>query len=204
MNLADLMPFCAAKTDRHRAALWEPWSEGEYTFATDAKVIIKVPRLAEVPERADAPKRVEEELFAKRPPRSPWFMMPELPPVEMQTCTRCKGTAIAYLPCEKCEGEGQETCEACGHDHDCPACKGDGEVKDNSATPKACPHCTSGQHPKEQFAMCGENKYNTIFLRRIAQLPSVVFSETQNSPTEFGPLAFRFNEGEGRLMPVRL
>ncbi|MCD8178072.1 MAG: hypothetical protein LUE98_11870 [Tannerellaceae bacterium] len=32
-------------------------------------------------------------------------------------------------PCPKCSGEGTETCDYCGVDHDCPDCQGDGSCR---------------------------------------------------------------------------
>jgi hypothetical protein len=48
----DLQMFCSVEA-KH---LSTPWSEGAYSYFADSSVIIRVPRRAGIPERADAPK----------------------------------------------------------------------------------------------------------------------------------------------------
>jgi hypothetical protein len=166
MTKEDLQKFCA-KPEAMRANIAQPWSAGEHAFATDGRILIAVPRLADVPERDDAPRNIIQHIF--NPNTGVFFALPaELPANEIKTCETCKGDMVV-------------TCNF-GHDHDCEKCDGSGKIE----TIKG-------------FA-CGTQKFNPDLLRLIATLPGV---QVANARDEFGAMAFRFEGGEGRVMPMR-
>lgn len=109
-----LSRFCAAYGYR----LKQPFSRGEYTYATDGKAMIRVFRRPEVPEIPEAPhaERAWPAAIATefRPASYLWLSEP------------------AYTACEDCDGRGTE--------HDCPAChctcrkcNGRGEIAEETA-----------------------------------------------------------------------
>lgn len=61
MNTAELQTFCLRKDDlilenpEAVRGISSPWSMGRHTFATNARIMIRIPRLPEVPNRFSAP-----------------------------------------------------------------------------------------------------------------------------------------------------
>lgn len=51
--MIDLKPFCS--TDETRTPIWYPWSVGEWTYATDGKIIIRVLRIVGLEARDGCP-----------------------------------------------------------------------------------------------------------------------------------------------------
>ena len=78
------------------SAIRAPFSRGEYSYATDGSIMLRVPRIADIPENKDAPKRFES-----------WFEIKgqetSLPDVE-----------VKWFPCKWCEEEEDPpTCRNC-------------------------------------------------------------------------------------------
>ncbi len=108
MTADDLQRFCAGPDD-YRTELRAPWSAGAWTYASNGHIIIRVPRLPDVPENEDAPKSAES-LFPAGPPADGWMPVPvvEMPPL---------------LDCKWCEGTGKDDLSA-----DCYDCGGTGKL----------------------------------------------------------------------------
>jgi len=109
MNAADLQSFCS-EADDIRWFLCKPWSAGEYTYASNGHIIIRVARLPDVPEQPKAPDAAK--MFAKIAPASNWMPVPPATRPAPVMCPECDGTGII-------EGEGpdddSEDCEWCNH-----------------------------------------------------------------------------------------
>ena len=118
MTKEDLMKFCAGSGSSRRS-LQTPFSEGPYTYATDGIVLIRVPRLEDVPENPNAPKNVGTVLDSFPQPES-WFEIPEFPAIASEDCEDC----------DDCDGDGM--CEHCGVGK-CPTCNGTGRSIDSMA-----------------------------------------------------------------------
>lgn len=58
----DLSHFCCTEDDR--PYLKQPWSRGDFTYATDGRVMVRVPRRSDIPENEDAPD-VEGRILSK-------------------------------------------------------------------------------------------------------------------------------------------
>jgi hypothetical protein len=50
----DLTPFCA-RPEANRYQIESPWSRGKWTYATDGKIVVRIPRDPEVPDNKLAP-----------------------------------------------------------------------------------------------------------------------------------------------------
>lgn len=111
MTLTDLQKFCS--TDETRPSICRPFSQGTWTYSTDGRVIVRVPRMAEVPEYPDSPANCDKHIFGGNPITEEWFKIPADISTEPEKCGRCKGTG-------ECE------CE-CGNVHDCGNCEGSGQ-----------------------------------------------------------------------------
>ena len=108
--MLDLTVFCAR--GNHRSHIATPWSAGEWTYACDGWLILRVPRRADVPERSDAP--LIERFFADVGARE-WRPFPKvaLPQPKVRRCEDCKGNGVEHecpecsCECWHCNGSGQ-------------------------------------------------------------------------------------------------
>lgn len=161
-DATDLQVFCGTNEDR--VELMQPWSRGEWSYATDGRVMVRVPRRGEVLDIAFAPMNAAALFTESFPRETSWEVLPELPEITMKDCLWCDG-----LKSE--EGPG---CDECG-----------GEGKMPNLTP----------------CRFGERDLNLIYLHKLARLGRVELA------VEFGlhdtPLAFRWEGGQGLLMPMR-
>jgi hypothetical protein len=168
MNTDQLYQFC----DVNKPSIRHPFSEGDYTFATDGKMCIRLPRMPDVAEREDAPRNVSKNIFDGHP-NTGKFM-----PLEKFEIAALKGNQ----KCEHCM-LGKHLCDSCDTLHDCGKCDGTGEV--------------------EEDAVCvwiGKHKVSHLLLHKIKSLPNVQIAE--NAVNDLGALTFKFDGGEGVLMPL--
>ena len=108
MNAADLQAFCADAGDI-RYFLRKPWSRGEFTYATNGHILLRVARLPDVPDETKAPDA--EALFLKTIPGAEWIPVPAAVMPPMIDCDECNGTGV-YTE----RGETyKEDCEWCNH-----------------------------------------------------------------------------------------
>lgn len=113
MTLETLKTFCwQPGCGAYRPALLEPWSEGDHTFATNARILVCIPRQNEIPERENAPKKVYTDLMLPTEKAAgPALDFPGLPdPLPEETCSRCSGMGkIDSIQCLLCYGLGKQT-----------------------------------------------------------------------------------------------
>lgn len=105
----DLMPFCDDDPSR---CLDAPFSWGEWTYATNGHIAVRVPRLTEIPERQKAPNDKAEKIFSNNAATT----YEPLPKVDLtpSQCKQCGGRGRMH-ECPDCE------CE-------CTLCYGSGEA----------------------------------------------------------------------------
>ena len=103
-----LQDFCAERNLSAIYNLTEPWSAGEWSYATDGFVIVRVPRQADIPERKNVPD-VGELLRAFAGPE-PTLDIPEFPEPKHKGCADCagRGTYNDGVVCEDCDGTGNQ------------------------------------------------------------------------------------------------
>ena len=68
MNRADLQRFAAGEDDLRSIHL--PWSRGEWTYATNQHILVRVPRLADVEENPQPPR--SQSKIVQRVPHRPF------------------------------------------------------------------------------------------------------------------------------------
>lgn len=106
--MVDLKKFCS--TDTLRKDLHEPFSRGEYTYATDGYIMVRVPLVAEIGEVPYTPN--PEEIFAPMPADGWRTLRVELPPVAPpEECGLCYDGSVHDCPdctceCDECNGTG--------------------------------------------------------------------------------------------------
>ena len=114
LNAEFLKQFCS--TDGSRLVICRPFSQEQWTYATDGRLLIRIPRLADVPEYGDSPKAIDKNIFGTNLISNEWQAVPtDLPPL------------LSEEKCRKCLGCGRHECN-CGNVHDCEACEGAGVI----------------------------------------------------------------------------
>lgn len=206
----NLEPFCSK--DENRASISEPFSHGEYTFATDGRVIIQVDSAdnpAE-PYRSQEPgpdgrythgvalEAVRQVGKWDHAEITDWLPV-TLPPPVFEQCDECEGTGkLKKRKCEECEGDGRCECD-CGNEHDCGFCRGNGYIKVESAEP--CKNCAgTGKLGKTQEIEVGSAVVSSLFLALIAALPNPQIFRATDERTA---IPFRCDGGTGYVMPMR-
>lgn len=112
MIRSDLHQFCAGEDDV-RYYIHQPWSRGEWTYATNGYIIVRVARLADVDENEKAPNA--EKIFADSK-QTEFIPVPECAMPE-------------DVECDTCDGDGEHECGKCDNKHECGDCDGEGMVQ---------------------------------------------------------------------------
>lgn len=112
----NLQQFCG--TDISRDYLMQPWSLGEYTYATNGHILVQVPRIDGVPENSRAPsKKLSDVLDPQRDAACEPLPALKLPEVRKRICYHCDGTGRGHecpncaCVCTECSGEKSVSCE---------------------------------------------------------------------------------------------
>lgn len=168
----DLQQFCS--TDSVRFYLHNPFTLGDFTYATNGHIIVRVPKVDGVPLAESAPN--PSNIF-KDFPASDRFTA--LPPLNLP-----KAEGPETVDCSECDGRGKEhECPDC--DCECEACDGSGkEVREKRVS-------------TELAGVILQLRY----VRQIAALPHVEIAP--HLAINGKPVFFRFEGGDGALMPMR-
>lgn len=171
---AILREFCNG--DERRPITCRPWSVGDYSYATNGHIIVRIPRIADVPPPDDAKiektaQQIDEWLAkladAKRDP---------VPRLDIP-----KGKSWR---CDKCDGRGTEhDCRDCGCE--CDECDGTGTC-----------------HQTVMVAWRGTH-INRNMWRLIAALPGSTIAASPPLPPVMDHVSFAFDGGQGIVMPMR-
>ncbi len=171
MTKEELMPFCDEEIPNFK----EPWTKGNWTYATNGKICIRVPAVDGVEENAFTPQadRLFDTAFAPKQ----WSPVPKVEKPEQPK----------EIECDECEGSGksdENQCEFCGKYPECEECGGSGKIMKPPLVKK-----------KEIDGVIFDEKY----LYLIQKLPGIEIGV--NSLPDAS--RFRFDGGEGLLMPMR-
>lgn len=106
LTVEDLKRFCCLSKQPYRASITRPFSQGQWTYATDGRLLIRVPRLAEVPEYPNSPKDIQKTIFDQQQITGQWADIPTgLPELaEAEKCSECGNNPKD--DCWKCDGDG--------------------------------------------------------------------------------------------------
>jgi hypothetical protein len=107
----DLQSFCS--TSPFRPEISGPFSQGDYTYATDGVVIVRVPSIAEI-EAREVPNNVGK-LFANADMSQDFRLLRyvALPTPPTEECDECHGRGTLHdcpscnCVCEECSGRGK-------------------------------------------------------------------------------------------------
>lgn len=174
-TMIDLLRFCSL--DDTRPAIKAPFTYGEWTYATDGRICVRVPKddrnFGETP---GAPsRRAIETIFNDGRDALEEVAIPaDLPEVPFKPCEDCNGSGKVqisqrvFMICDECDG--------CGDWRDIVGVD------------------------------VGAGRFDTYYLRLIRELPNARLSVDKKRPGlgNSVPALFTFDGGEGRLMPMRM
>jgi hypothetical protein len=198
--MIDLKPYCL--TEKFRPYLAAPFSIGEFTYATNGHVLVRVPRREDAPEYA-GPRKLEAMLASLAGPHGPASAIPDLKTIlQTKKCDVCDGSGWV-AQCEKCGGDGFIECCECGQEKDCEDCSETGHfpAKAGEDDAKICEDCAGkGVEFSEQYvALSDKNVFQVKYLNLILELPKVEIALAD----EQSPSVFFFEGGCGLIMGCR-
>lgn len=188
--------FCDPDREKQRG----PFSLGEYTYATNGHILVRVPRLVDVPEW----EAVNEKAAAMfdgldyAALDAALVDIPDFPQPDPEICTVCKGSS-KISKCPECDGEGEVLLENDHHEYECTCktCAGDGKVSGNESVCSSC----HGSGKKAVWAKIsvGCTHLSSHYLTMLKDLPGMRIAPTEPVKGNY----FKWNEGDGLLMPMR-
>lgn len=181
----DLQKFCE-RDETPRYDINQPWVEGGWRYATDGRVLVRVP----APDEPDSPRPVNN----KKRPRAFEILQPAVdgdwePWPAIDRCSTC-GSDRRMMPCDNCHGNGMCICDDCECEHKCGQCQGTGEEE--------CMTCM-GSHGVDH--MFGQSKLAHRYAYMISKLPNAVYLPTEDKDAAL--IRFKFDGGEGAVCPLK-
>jgi hypothetical protein len=197
----NLQQFCHPNAGSTRFRMDVPFVRAGYRYATDGRIVVRVPAPGEPDTESDAAAKFPnaDDIFGKAitPCRAPW-------PVDdyvrkSGTCFRCDGYGeVDGDECGKCYGSGIKVCPTCEHEEDCDYCDGRGKVNGSP-----CPACDSGNSTQYRSHIVVDGRpIQFKYAEMIRNLPGVQFCASAGGPTSL--LGFVFDGGEGAVMPMNM
>lgn len=171
---AILRSFCTG--NERRPITCRPWSVGAFSYATNGHIIVRLPRLGDVPPPEDqsiekTAKNIDE-----------WLA--KLADVSRVPVPRVEIPKGKSWRCDKCDGRGTEhDCRDCGCE--CDECNGTGTC-----------------HQPVMVAWRGTHLARDVW-RLIAALPGSTIAASPPLPPIYDHVSFAFDGGVGIAMPMR-
>ena len=208
--MLNLQSFSSA--DKDRPKINEPWSDGEFSYATDGHILVRIPRqegirdASEVPDGALDMERFKEDLTREI---KDWYSVPDIE-VKKEICPQCNGSGKAYT-CPECDGMRYVTASTDYSDYDdldCATCNTTGIISEKEAKRLSipeeyfkCDRCSGTGYvlPNEKTKI-GSAYFSNCLLVRLSELPNCeigVFDADM-------PAQIKFDGGIGLLMPTRV
>lgn len=210
--MIDLKKFC--RKNYFSETLKEPFNEGDYTYAADGSILVRIDKIQEITMEypsIKAGKIIEEN---KINGNEIWIDPPKFEIIE-KNCTECKGTG-KIIVCKECGGSGgiqfsniynvyDVECLSCGGKEvvntngKCEDCEGTGKYKEYSN-----PIIKASVRIATDIRVNGiyeelEVMINGMYLEMIQDLPNIKIA-LQDSSTKC--IKLKFDGGIGLLMPM--
>lgn len=211
--MIDLQRFCANELDE-REYLHKPWKRGQWVYATNGHVCVRVPAEAmpDVGECDKAP--AAERLFMQyvEGRQCDFLLMPKI--AAPMKCHGCNGRGAVMA--RKCPSCTDGTFDHYGHTYDCLNCAdsmgGPGWIEcegSADAVRRPCNWCSglgADMSINGNFRL-GDAGYSVVYLHWLAKLPQVRVcpgTPAHNAePKADIPAVFIFDGGHALLMPRR-
>lgn len=198
-----LQRFCNPELEDPRGMTHTPFSDDQYTYATNGHILVRAPKLDQFEKNESfldwASKALEG--FKRTPEK--WLKV--LPTTHSkETCKVCDGSG-RLQECAECDGSGdvEFSTDYNDYEHECKSCRGEGVSKTGSfGTPDVvCDTCHGsglvwGDAHRDKY---GEAYFCASLISLMQDLPNI-----EIGPFEANDVAlFRFNGGDGLIMPLR-
>lgn len=201
---------CAGRAPGNHGRFREPVASacGAWTYATDGRILVRVPHCGGVAEASVCNVGALAGLVGTWDDAIVFRPVPEVAEPKTAPCRHCEGSGKEYFRnCPVCSGRGWISATGDDNSHhelDCPRCDGKGRVlgaSDNHNDTEPCQHCHGrGTETELLYTDLGESRFNNAYLRIIASLPC---AEIEAAPKAAAVARFRFTDGIGFVMPVR-
>ena len=180
--------------DDPRKYMRSPFTRGEWTYATNGHIAVRVPKIDGVEILPEKHLPLLESLF-QSVGGNDFIALPWMPPPE--ECLLCSGTGIAY-ECPECDGEGEF--EHGTHSYCCEECGGSGQVEYREKSEIACRICGGTGVARYKPMKVGGSHFDLFYLHLINGLPGAKFAPGAG---RMDMARFVFDGGEGILMPMK-
>lgn len=205
MTKDDLKVFCGRK-------LQEPWSNLDYTYATNGSVLVRVKKLDDVPvkdELSAIPKNadslIEKYVVGVLGP------FPEIEKIVGDSCYQCKGAGkVTEKECPECEGYGNVYWETNRHKYEveCQECGGCGKIKTTDPNGETCENCdgTGIVAQMNRISIDGFD-FDSNLLYHFQKFPNVKIGAKnvgENSSGAYGVAFIKFDGGVAVIMGLLL
>lgn len=195
--------FCSK--DIIRPKLNNPFNFGDYTYATDGHILIRVPKIEEYSENPilDTIEKVFP-IDIDKIDNSLWIDIPELTEtIKVIDCVDCEGTGKNSI-CPDCEGEKEVSWESENgflYEDTCRMCEGTGRIDDINNN-DICDKCNgTGKKSEDLIIDIGSKTVNSRLLSIIKNLPNTKIAP--DAVEGLKAIPFKFDNGIGLIMPIR-
>lgn len=188
-----LSTFC----HQDRKDMCAPFSFGDCSYATNGHIILRVPRLADVPEW-DAINEKAAKLFSDVDLDIALIDIPDFPQPKQEPCIACEGTG-KVSKCPECDGGGYVNLENDHNEYECMCKTCDGEGS-KAGGDRVCSNCCgtgkySGRHKPIDV---GCSSFADVYLMLLKELPGIKIAPIKPK----GLAYFRWDEGDGLIMQL--
>lgn len=209
----DLQKFCSR--DIQKPNLCQPFNQGGFTNATNGHLIIRVPAIDGYKEQLVPNLAKLLPQFSEEP--AEWFKCPVIKVAEPGVCPYCNGAKEGYV-CPECDGEGEVELSTDFNYYDeevCKSCDGSGQISESdlekikkrkpylglNPVKDICFHCegTGVAGYDHKGVKVGGIPFSDLYLSWLCQLPNCEIGPLG----EYLPARFRFDGGDGLIMPRR-
>lgn len=194
MNIEDLQKYCA--DDTSRTEITKPFTRGEYTYATNGHILIRVPRLPEVTNTSSV------DIGRLSFNGEVYFPIPDVDPPKYIPCKECGGSGVIKT-CPECDGEGEVVFDNCYNEYscECKTCDGTGKLPSDNKNNEKCNRCSgTGKVIERENVIVAGRKYDKEYIAMLRDLPNCVLAHANG----LTPGHFKFDGGDGLLMPLNL
>lgn len=205
MTKDDLKVFCGWKHP-------EPWSNENYTYATNGSVLVRVKKLDDVPiidDLSEIPKNADS--LIDKYTVGVLGPFPEILKIVGHDCHQCKGTGnVTEKECPECEGDGDVYWETNRHKYEaeCQECDGRGKIRTTDPNGETCEECDGTGIVAEMKRISVDGfDFDSNLLYHFQKFPNVKIGAKKagnNNIGVYGVAFIKFDDGVAVIMGVSL